>query len=233
MNSVCASSTAIVAHHVLRLQRQLALQGLLRRALDRLGALELGGEHIAAAAGVLQVDPGAIELGPGNVDQGIGDRQRGLGFVDLGCEAARIDQGERLILGDGVVEIDIDPGKLPGQLGTDLDRLDRLQGTRDGDGLLDAAALDRGIAEQGRIRPEGRDVSAGRHEQAPGRVQGVRGPLRSAPGHAGDGNGPRDGDCGEAACSSEQGNDWYKSHIKARLFEMASLAAPAEIALWL
>ena len=32
--------------------------------------------------------------------------------------------------------------ELPGQLGTHLDRLDRLQGSGDGDGLLDAAALD-------------------------------------------------------------------------------------------
>jgi hypothetical protein len=113
-------------HHVLRLERQLALQGLLCRALDRLGALELGGEHVAAALCVLQIDPGAIELGARDVDQGIGDRHGSPGFVDLGREAARIDQGERLVLADGVVEVDIDPGELPRQLGADLDRLDRL-----------------------------------------------------------------------------------------------------------
>ena len=75
-------------HHVLRLQRQLPLQGLLRRGLDRLSAFELGGEHVAAASGVLQVDPGAIQLGPGDVDERIGDGKRSFGFVDLGRLAA-------------------------------------------------------------------------------------------------------------------------------------------------
>ncbi|MEY9735760.1 hypothetical protein ABH985_003549 [Bradyrhizobium ottawaense] len=146
-----------------------------------------------------------------------------LVFVDLGREAARIDQGERLILGDGVVEIDIDPGELPGQLGTDLDCLDRLQGTGDRDGLLDAAALDRGVAEHGRIGPECRSFASDGDEQAPGRFQGVRRLVRSPPGRAGDDGRPHGGDRGEAACSSKQGNNWHKSHIKTRLVEMASL----------
>ena len=80
----------------MRLERQLALQGLLRRRFDRLGAVELGCEYVPAALGVLQVYSGTIELGPLDVDEGVGDRQRGLGFVDLGCEAAGINQGNLL-----------------------------------------------------------------------------------------------------------------------------------------
>ena len=201
-------------HDVLRLERQLALQGLLRRRLDGLGAVELGDEHFPAALGVLQIDPGAIELGPLDVDEGIRDRQRRLGLVDLGREAAGIDQRKRLVLADGVVEIDIDAGELPRQLRADLDRLDGLQGARDGDGLLDAAALDRGIAEHGGIRSEGRGFACRGHQQPLGRFHRRGQPCWRRAGGAGDGGRSRGVDRGEAACSSEQGNNWHKSHIK-------------------
>jgi len=162
----------------------------------------------------LQIDPGAIELGSLNVHEGIGDRQRRLGLVDLGREAAGIDQGKGLLLADGVVEVDIDAGELPGQLRTDLDRLDGLQGARDGHSLLDAAALNCGVAEHWRIRPEGRGFTAAGFQELLRRLIGAVRAVRGAAGSARNDIRSRAVDCGNAACSSEQGNDWHKSHIK-------------------
>jgi hypothetical protein len=115
-------------------------------------------------------------------------------------------------------------GSLPRQLRADLDRLDGLQGACDGDGLLDAAALDGGVAEHRRIRPEGRGFAAPWLEELLRRFVGTAGAVRGAPGCARDDLRCRAVNCGEAGYSSEQDNDWHKSHIKTRLFEMTKLA---------
>ncbi len=91
MNSVCASSTVDVAD-TLRLERQLALQGLLRRRLDRLGAVELGDEDVLLPSAFLQIDLARSSLAAG-CRPGVGNRQCRLASSTLAAETSGIDQG--------------------------------------------------------------------------------------------------------------------------------------------
>ena len=106
VKSVCASSTLGSPRHF-AMQRQLPLQGFLRRSLDGLRTFQLGSQNRLIALCVFQVDLGTIELGLLDIHIRDGHLQCRFGLIDLCGERPGIDLRQRLVFPDRVVEVDV------------------------------------------------------------------------------------------------------------------------------
>lgn len=140
-----------------RAQHGLAVEVALGRLQHDLCVLQAGGQHRAVALGVVEVDAGAVEPRLLDPDAGRGHLERGARLLDPRDEAALVDPCQRVALVDAVVEVDEEVGDLARQLRADLHGVDRLQGARRGDDLLELPALDRRGDERGRFRRGRRD----------------------------------------------------------------------------
>ena len=88
-----------------------------------------------------------------------------MGLVELGLQGRGVEAGEHLTVADVIVEVDLDAGDAPGDLGADRDRSPRLEASSRADLVGDLTA-DHGLAvEDHRGGPgsgEERDAGSGR-----------------------------------------------------------------------